>query len=235
MEPIEKAFPKAHRVIIGIGHKARQGKDTAAACLQQEFGCTILHFADALYEECRKATILFKDTPPVIYFKTGEEDFFRYENPPETIVHWIQEKGIPKNGLPFEAQLFFGGMREKDGILLQFWGTEFRRKLFCWDYWVDKVRAVIESSPHIDFIIPDTRFKNEARMIKNMGGVIWKIDRIGYLAQDRNPNHASEIDLNDWDFDSVIVNDRTIPELEKKVKQLYLQLKGSYYDYRQNQ
>jgi len=214
------------RLIISIGHKARQGKDTAALHLQKVFGCRIIHFADALYDECKHSTILYKDNPPTLFLKTYDEDFFHFPNPGETIINWIKQNALPRDNLPFGAQLYYGGMKEKDGTLLQFWGTEFRRKRFSWDYWVDKVRDEIVAHPDDDYIIPDTRFKNEAKMVKEMGGFVWKIIRVGYQAADRDPDHTSEIDLDEWDFDAVILNDGTIPELCAKAETQFRKLKG---------
>ncbi len=214
------------RLIIGIGHKARQGKDTAAEHLNELFQCRVIHFADALYEECRNATILYKDSMAELYCKTNSEDFFRFDHPNENIIYWIKEKGEQKPELPFDADYYYGGMKDKDAVLLQFWGTEFRRKQIAWDYWVDKVRSEIEKYPDEDFLIPDTRFKNEAGMIKEMGGVVWKIDRVNYVADDRDPNHASEIDLNDWKFETEFLNNGTIEELLRKVEHHFRYLKG---------
>lgn len=214
------------RLIISIGNKARQGKDTAALHLQKVFGCRIIHFADALYDECKHAVILYKDNPPTLFLKTYNEDFLTYPNPGETIINWIKQNAVPGDNLPFGAQSYYVGMKEKDGTLLQFWGTEFRRKCFSWDYWVDIVRAEIEAHPEDDYIIPDTRFKNEAKMVKEMGGFVWKIIRVGYQASDRDPNHTSEVDLDEWDFDAVILNEGSIQELCEKVEAQFRILKG---------
>ena len=216
------------RLIIGFGHKARQGKDTAASHLQELFECRVVHFADALYEECRHATILYKEDTSQLYCKTGNEDFFSYGRPEKTIAAWIKDNGEKRPGIPFDADYFYGGMKEKDAALLQFWGTEFRRKKFHWNYWIDKVREEIHEHPEDDFLIPDTRFKNEAEMIRKMGGHVWKIDRPGYQVTDRDPNHLSEIDLQDWDFDAVFQNNSTIGDLQQKVELHFRKLKGLY-------
>ena len=218
------------RLIISIGNKARQGKDTAALHLQKVFGCRIIHFADALYDECKHAVILYKDNPPTLFLKTYNEDFLTYPNPGETIINWIKQNAVPGDNLPFGAQSYYVGMKEKDGTLLQFWGTEFRRKCFSWDYWVDIVRAEIEAHPEDDYIIPDTRFKNEAKMVKEMGGVVWQIIRVGYQAADRDPNHTSEVDLDEWDFDTVILNEGSIQELCEKVEAQFRILKGLQHE-----
>ncbi|MCH8285021.1 hypothetical protein IIB79_00660 [candidate division KSB1 bacterium] len=220
------------RVIIGIGHKARQGKDTAAERLQKIFECTIIHFADALYEECRNATILYKEEDKsgeiasALYLKTNDEDYYHFTEFNDTITGWIKKNGVRIADLPYDADLRYDGMTEKDGTLLQFWGTEFRRKEFNWDYWVDIVKKEIEANPDRDYIIPDTRFKNEAKMISAMGGVVWKINRTGYTAKDRDPNHMSEVDLDDWEFDTEIINDGSISELNEKAVTLFRKMKG---------
>jgi len=214
------------RLIIGIGHKARHGKDTAAEYLRSKYGCAIIHFADALYEECQNAEILLTEEPPALYLKPRGEDYFRYPDPPEPLIEWMRSKGERRRGLPFRAGLYYGGMNNKDGTLLQFWGTEFRRKNCGWDYWVDKVRTALEADRDSDFLVPDTRFRNEARMIRDMGGLVWKIDRTGYVAEDRDPRHTSEIDLDGWQFDDVILNDGTIADLYEKVDARYRRLKG---------
>ncbi len=214
------------RLIIGIGSKARQGKDTAAEYLQDKYGCVVIHFADALYDECSNANILYKDEVNTLFLKPVDEDYFEYPDPPEIFVEWLKDRAEKKNDLPFNADFFYGGMKEKEGTLLQFWGTEFRRRQFYWDYWVDKVKEQILTDPGQDYLVPDTRFKNEAAMLKDLGGLVWRIDRPGFVAKDRDPNHKSEIDLDDWKFDETIINDGTIPELHQKAEILYRKLKG---------
>ncbi|MFC1564417.1 hypothetical protein ACFL6G_05735 [candidate division KSB1 bacterium] len=214
------------RLIIGIGNKARQGKDTAASFLEEKYGCAVIHFADALYDECHNANIIYRINTNTLYLKTNDEDFFKYKNPPDLFLKWLETKSEQKSGLPFGADLFYGGMKEKEGTLLQFWGTEFRRKNFNWDYWVDKVKDRILADPERDYLVPDTRFRNEAEMIKELGGLVWKIDRPGFVAKDRDPNHKSEVDLDSWNFDETIVNDGTIPDLHEKTDILYRKLKG---------
>ncbi|MCP4725996.1 MAG: hypothetical protein GY863_13220 [bacterium] len=214
------------RIIIGIGSKARQGKDTAAEYLEEKYGCRVVHFADALYDECRNSNILYKTDTNTLYLKAYDEEYFELPDPPLIFLEWLKEKAFPKNDLPYDADLFYGGMTEKEGTLLQFWGTEFRRKQFDWDYWVDKVKEQILGNPDMDYLVPDTRFKNEASMVKELGGFVWRINRPGFIAKDRDPNHKSEIDLDDWKFEEIITNDGTIPELHKKAESIYRKLKG---------
>ena len=209
-------------MIIGIGHKARQGKDTAGDFLKNKYGLILIHFADILYDECRKATILYSEVDNRFYMKTNDEvEYYSFPNPPDFMKEWIKINGVSEEGLPFDCKWIYRGMKEKDGTLLQFWGTEFRRKRFEWDYWVNKVKDIIERDPHKDYVIPDTRFKNEAEFIKKAGGEVWKIIRSNFNYIDRNPSHKSEVDLDDWSFDVEIINDGTIDDLYNKIDKVF--------------
>ena len=63
-------------------------------------------------------------------------------------------------------------------------------------------------------------------MIKDLGGITWRIIRPGFVAQDRDPNHKSEVDLDDWKFDLTIINDGTIADLHNKAEIEYCKMKG---------
>ena len=119
-------------------------------------------------------------------------------------------------------------MKKKDGRLLQFWGTEFRRKKINWDYWVNKVKEKIDAEPDRDYVIPDVRFINEAKFIKSRKGVIWKVVRPNFEITDRDARHISETELDNWRFDRIIVNDGTIEEFLKNVDEEYQNLLKSY-------
>ena len=76
-------------------------------------------------------------------------------------------------------------------------------------------------------VITDVRFKNEADMIKGMGGEIWRIERpeVGPIN-----NHISETELNDYAADRTLLNAGTLEDLETLVK---LRL-DSYLAYKSN-
>lgn len=54
-----------------------------------------------------------------------------------------------------------------------------------------------------NWIITDTRFPNEAKAIKDKGGIIIRVERPGVAPIN---NHPSEIGLDDWEFDYKIAN-----------------------------
>lgn len=81
--------------------------------------------------------------------------------------------------------------------------------------WVTAAFNKVKDKPKV--VVTDVRFKNEAAKIKEMGGQIWRVTRIG-----TNPanDHISEIDMDDWDFDAVITNNSDMPNLIKQIRKL---------------
>jgi hypothetical protein len=65
------------------------------------------------------------------------------------------------------------------------------------------------------YVITDVRFQNEAVMIKQSGGHIWRVERQGIGPVNE---HVSEHDLDNWEFDSYIHNNSTIEDLKFAVK-----------------
>jgi hypothetical protein len=95
--------------------------------------------------------------------------------------------------------------------LLQVFGTEVGRDMFGEDFWVTLALNSIDSP---NAVISDVRFKNEAEAIKRAGGQIWRINRFGVGPV---TNHASEIDLDNYDFDHLISNNLSVLELNKVI------------------
>jgi len=96
----------------------------------------------------------------------------------------------------------------------------------------------IGHSPESNWIITDTRFLNEAKAIKDRGGILIRVNR---LAVDLNkiailktrrksiapipytPEHESETALDSYEhFDYVLNNNSTIDELIEQVKQILI-------------
>lgn len=100
-------------------------------------------------------------------------------------------------------------------LLLQAWGTDFRRNLCDEDYWVKKMLMKIQpilSTVHT-VIIPDVRFKNEADMVHNLNGYLLRIDR----PIDSKDVHVSETELDHFIFPNVIVNNGSLENLKSEV------------------
>lgn len=210
--------------IIALGHKARQGKDVCASymCSQLE-GARIYHWADALKEE-----VAFSDIPKILRY--GNDIFFNNGidmhapnlsiQAKNTIIEWCDNNNISPDG-----GVYYGS-KEKDSILLQFWGTDYRRNNFGQDYWVERTISKIQEDYSNDqsikyAIIPDTRFLNEYSTAKCMGGLYIEVQRYEvlpvtpasdrnelqitrYIDRSRDPNHPSECELDDIKTDFLI-------------------------------
>lgn len=103
--------------------------------------------------------------------------------------------------------------------ILQWWGTEYRREQDP-DYWT---KAWTEKVTHLDLanshvLIDDVRFMNELNAIKELGGLIIKIERPGFNGAG---NHASETSLDDYTgWDATICNDASLEVFLGKIDNL---------------
>jgi hypothetical protein len=97
--------------------------------------------------------------------------------------------------------------------LLQTLGTEWGRTCVAPDVWLKCWAASAMRHPCV--VVDDVRFPNEAQLIKDMGGQLWRVERPG-LAD--TSGHASEGGLADWAFDWVIINDGTVEDLVRDLR-----------------
>lgn len=205
-------------LIIGIGNKARNGKDTLAKFLHKELeNSVIMHWADALYKELYNKWE-GEETPFPLMIKGWSNWFFldELENHlagKKIIIPKYRAISDTENLIPsFDSWFFatnrykykYDGMENKDSRLLQMWGTDYKRKYISNNYWVDILLKQLDEMANRPkyVIIPDTRFANEYEAIKNRNGIYIHISRLNkdgqpYLDMSRNPNHPSEIELDE--------------------------------------
>lgn len=108
--------------------------------------------------------------------------------------------------------------------ILQKFGTDVIRKRQN-DFWIRQLErnAHIVDSPfsYVFVVVPDVRFENEARFIRDKGGLLLRIERnIEVTLDSENKQHSSETDLDDNPdlFHEVIFNDSCIGELRDRVR-----------------
>lgn len=186
-------------MIIGISGKAQAGKDTTAMMIN-----FLREYPEAswnMYWNC--------DLPFEI------EDY--------NIVHFadlLKDAAEVMLSLPrFTMQGTHGkNMRFDwlDGItgrrFLQKLGTAVRNEIHP-DFWTRALFIRHKNNPNL--IIPDVRFPNEAKIVKNHGGILIRIERPGAGAGD----HISETALDNYKgWDIVIDNVGTLEDLYKQVK-----------------
>ena len=102
--------------------------------------------------------------------------------------------------------------KERFRPLLQWWGAEFRRGYCGDDYWIKKMRLAAATWYARDWlIITDVRFPNEAELVRELDGVLIRVERDTGL----DDTHDSETALDDYDhFDFRFKNDGSLDDLE---------------------
>jgi len=100
--------------------------------------------------------------------------------------------------------------------MMQTLGTEWGRACIHPDFWVKIARAKTQRiiNDGVSVVIDDVRFPNEAAMVFELGGELWRIERPGVAY---NGDHSSEGGLEDITPDRVIVNDGTITQLKENI------------------
>lgn len=109
--------------------------------------------------------------------------------------------------------------KEQFRLILQGYGTDYKR----WQnkrYWIDAWQREVEFAARQKYAIviaPDVRFINEAEMIKDMGGELWRVNRNRPMPVDY---HQSENELDKIKFDKIIDNNKDLIHLENQVTKL---------------
>jgi len=189
-------------MLIGLGGFAGSGKDAAADILCDQFGFRRTSFAAALKDEIQVA--LAAKLIPEGLSQVGQEAFL-------TCLALDQLDPFVKPTTP--------EMR----LLLQQWGTEFRRAQSV-NYWVRKVRNAWYALGRPNTVVTDVRFYNEVDWVKSESGITAVVQRIyrHYETGVLEYMHESErlpYDLNA--FDLTIDNTRTLKHLVGEVSRFH--------------
>lgn len=200
MDDMTRGLPS----LVGLMGKARAGKDTVAAALGEERGFRRFAFADAL-----KSAALGLD--PLVQF--GDD---------ETALAW--RAGAPSGLRPVRLSEVVDalGWEEAKGArevrrTLQRLGVAMRA--IQNDIWIN---GPLREAQHVrargvPVVFTDVRFPNEARAIRQSGGVLVRVERPDLESDDR---HVSEVGLDDWQADANLINDGTVEDLRKAARLL---------------
>lgn len=104
--------------------------------------------------------------------------------------------------------------------LMQNYGTDVRRKdddNYWTNRWLERAKF-IEGNIAVD----DVRFLNEAKAVKDMGGVIIRVVR---PSGNDNDQHISEVEQEQIEADYEIINDGTLAELRAEIRVLLKDIK----------
>jgi len=106
--------------------------------------------------------------------------------------------------------------------LMQTLGTEWGRQCVLPDVWLRHWALRVEGAPYV--VVDDVRFPNEAQLLIELGGEMWRVGRPGV---ERISGHASEGGLDAWPhFTQYIVNNGTLTELYDAIAAIPLRSDG---------
>jgi hypothetical protein len=83
------------------------------------------------------------------------------------------------------------------------------RKLFDKDIWITAALSTVQSGERV--VVTDVRFENEAEKIKELGGQLWRVKRVGFGPVN---DHVSESELDGYKVSQIFVNNGTLEDLE---------------------
>lgn len=189
-------------MIVGVSGYAGAGKDSVARVLVERQGMARYAFADAI-----KAVLA--DIDPFVT-ELGEWD--------DRLSELDRPDPAQPGGIDWERVKLSSEVRR----LLQSLGVAARAHIHP-DVWVDAVMRRIDAAGG-DAVISDVRFPNEARAIKERGGIIWRVARPGVGPANA---HESETALDRWPFDATIANNGTLDDLAAAVQALAAQTIGA--------
>lgn len=202
-ELLEKNMLK-NTLVVGIGGKARHGKNTLAEHMAEISGGKVFSFADALKVE------VFNFLQAHRFVKESGE--FTPHPISDNFTRFVIPTPFPEVSFDSKSKVeWINSYKPELRKLLQIWGTEFRRSQDP-NYWVSGTKGEIEkSSPNFAFL-SDMRFQNEASICD----VTIRVVRTGYVESDPTVGaHISETEMDGFPFDFTI-EARDVEELKRK-------------------
>jgi phosphomevalonate kinase len=177
-------------MLIGFCGEMYAGKDTVAEMLMEFLRADNILVERRAFADALKEEIAFHMAP---LFKALPSELLRQMNTPVE--------------------------KDRYRLLMQWWGTEFRRQQDP-DYWIKEFErwrfSFIPTSTVI--LIPDVRFFNEIGYIRDQGGLMVKVTRLESQISDHISEQEWQVYSN-WDM--VIENNGSLEELRVKVEELY--------------
>ena len=191
-------------MIIGICGLIGSGKGTVADILVELHNYEKLSFADKLKDG---VSSVFGWNREMLEGDTDESRKWREE----ADKFWTEETGetiTPR-------------------LILQLFGTDCMRNGFFDGIWVSLVKQELLKNKQKNYVIPDVRFENEAKMIRSLGGKICQVRRgpdplwfrlykdLGEIPTDV---HKSEWAWANVQMDYILSNDTTLDNLKNLVQ-----------------
>jgi len=176
-------------MIIGFTGRINSGKTTLAKYLENEYEYKKVSFATPLKEAVR---VLYQFTDRQLY---GD----------------LKEAVDPRIGMTPRYVLQYIGTD-----LFRKWNPDFWVNIFKLHYDNDNCdRKLINEEHIVNYVLDDVRFENEAKCIKELGGIIVKVVSHKYQ---KISSHESENGVKNYDYK--IYNDGSIEDLYEALHEL---------------
>lgn len=179
--------------VIGISAKAGAGKDTAYNLLKDSletkgYKITRLAFADKL-----------KEALGIIFGFNVDRLMWDYD---------YKQGNTLDDGSPDPACEMLGMNRR---VIMQLFGTEAMRQGLHPDIWIIALKLAINRGEYDEYdvgVLTDCRFVNELQFVKDMDGLVVKVERHGDVSTlIEDVDHASETEWEKWtDWDATVEN-----------------------------
>ena len=184
-------------MLIGIVGKKGSGKDTSADHLINKYNFIKKSFADPLKKACKELFLLSDEQ---LYGTEKEMPDNRWYNcSPRTMLQYVGTDLL----------------RNQLNVIMP--GLDNNIFINHFKLWYDK-----EKNSKTYIVIPDVRFLNEVNIIKELNGIIIKIER----NNNNDDMHISEKEMEQiTSFDFIINNNGTKNDLYKKIDLLIMELK----------
>ena len=179
-------------MIIGFTGKKRSGKSTASAYVLSRIEAERVNFKTALLNEMKDR---FPNTLNALVRLIEVQNYDGTK--PLTVDGMLEEK--PDDVIRFFLQEYGTGVRRADDP----------------DYWVDQWKNTALDLKDKSIVVDDIRFLNEARAVRELSGIIIRIEREGLETTD---THISETEMDG------ITADYTIRAQTGDIKALQYQL-----------
>jgi hypothetical protein len=191
-----------HSIVIGLGFRARSGKDSAAAAIigthSNQYSIKRFAFADELKREVNE----------MAQQAGGMQNLF------------LKHKGIWPSWVGYEkdAPIDYLCPEGKQRRLLQYWGV-YRREQDE-NYWVEKVAKKISEDQPMVALVSDLRFKNEKKWIEQYGDSI-RVDRPGLDSLDSHISEQELAKVPDYEWGAILKNDCSLEEFQTRAVNVF--------------
>lgn len=202
-------------VVIGIGGKARHGKDSIANVLISKFGYTRVSVADPL-----KSTLSQAFEIPLGYFYENDLKDKPFDKPfvltsqnlvmLESLLQEITDKNTDSLYDHIGKELL------SPRVMMQYVGSDVCRKIDS-NIWTNSFKRFIENLPEdAQVVCADVRYPEERRIVKELGGWLFWVNRPNF--ETNVAEHESEKSYGDPDsYDVIFNNDKDLSKLESNV------------------